>query len=195
MGILNLSFNPCSYGFTRKTLQLILVHACDLCVSILVLMDLPGRPYPGYDHRAVSRFNPCSYGFTRKTRAFLPLPDCNWPVSILVLMDLPGRLLYSLQNDKHNQVSILVLMDLPGRHLDPDAANNPITCFNPCSYGFTRKTGKNCIVEVHPWGFQSLFLWIYPEDVPARFQRPGESGVSILVLMDLPGRLQRGQSP
>ncbi|MBU1714419.1 MAG: hypothetical protein KKG70_02265, partial [Proteobacteria bacterium] len=36
--------------------------------------------------------------------------------------------------------------------------------FNPCSYGFARKTPLGVIVQSPAVEFQSLFLWIRPED-------------------------------
>ena len=65
-------------------------------------------------------------------------------------------------------VSILVLMDNPGRHL--------------CGYN----------EHVRLTLFQSLFLWIIPEDVLLCRRYRRFNPVSILVLMDNPGRLDGG---
>ncbi len=153
-------------------------------------MDLLGRRH----QRAAPcllgwSFNPCSHGFTRKTRqrtffgssciAFQSL--FSWIYSEDYSFAVPRR--YGFD------VSILVLMDLLGRLFIRRSPPLWIRCFNPCSHGFTRKTLKRVFGKLGLIQFQSLFSWIYSEDTPGICRCDRSVPVSILVLMDLLGRL------
>ncbi|CCK81118.1 uncharacterized protein TOL2_C29590 [Desulfobacula toluolica Tol2] len=160
-------FQSLFFWICRSDLLKITVRFFINSVSILVLLDMPFRPY-GFG-RYTSRprlFQSLFFWICRSDRTQQPLRVAAFRVSILVLLDMPFRPHESRKSGPHRHVSILVLLDMPFRPEPTITVDKGDLGFNPCSSGYAVQT--------------TFRQYSYPDSWL----------VSILVLLDMPFRQQ-----